>query len=41
MFCFEFVRTPPWGKPGPGGKLWRHPKEIGIDFLKAMVVYEF
>ncbi|KAI4459410.1 centrosome spindle pole associated protein [Holotrichia oblita] len=32
----SFAKTPPWGKPGPGGKLWRQPKEIGIDFLKAM-----
>ncbi|XP_055605057.1 uncharacterized protein LOC129753273 isoform X2 [Uranotaenia lowii] len=26
----------PWGKPGPGGKPWRPPKNIGHNFMKSM-----
>ncbi|XP_068631436.1 uncharacterized protein [Battus philenor] len=26
----------PWGKPGPGGKMWRNPRNIGMDFSKSM-----
>ncbi|XP_022909197.2 uncharacterized protein [Onthophagus taurus] len=30
------AKTPPWGKPGPGGILWRQPKDIGLNFLQSM-----
>ena len=33
----KLTMNSPWGKPGPGGTLWRHPKNIGLDFLKSMV----
>ncbi|XP_055617031.1 uncharacterized protein LOC129762616 isoform X3 [Toxorhynchites rutilus septentrionalis] len=26
----------PWGKPGPGGKPWRPPKNVGQNFMKSM-----
>uniref|UniRef100_A0A182SXX1 Uncharacterized protein n=1 Tax=Anopheles maculatus TaxID=74869 RepID=A0A182SXX1_9DIPT len=26
----------PWGKPGPGGKPWRPPKNVGHNFMKSM-----
>ncbi|CAG9795069.1 unnamed protein product [Diatraea saccharalis] len=26
----------PWGKPGPGGALWRNPRDIGLNFSKSM-----
>ncbi|BFF92027.1 uncharacterized protein DMAD_10172 [Drosophila madeirensis] len=26
----------PWGKPGPGGKPWRSPKEVGNTFMKSL-----
>ncbi|XP_035781159.1 uncharacterized protein LOC118460708 isoform X3 [Anopheles albimanus] len=26
----------PWGRPGPGGKPWRPPKNVGHNFLKSM-----
>ncbi|XP_030028210.2 uncharacterized protein LOC115445868, partial [Manduca sexta] len=26
----------PWGKPGPGGTIWRHPRNIGLNFSKSM-----
>ncbi|XP_050667742.1 uncharacterized protein LOC126967326 [Leptidea sinapis] len=26
----------PWGKPGPGGKIWRNPRDIGLNFTKSM-----
>jgi hypothetical protein len=25
-----------WGKPGPGGKPWRDPKNVGQNFMKSM-----
>ncbi|KAK4880915.1 hypothetical protein RN001_004234 [Aquatica leii] len=31
-----FLKTPPWGKPGPGGTIWRPPKDIGLNFLKSL-----
>lgn len=34
---FKLTMNSPWGKPGPGGTLWRHPKNIGFNFLKSMV----
>lgn len=27
----------PWGKPGPGGTVWRNPRDIGLNFSKSMV----
>ncbi|XP_070170434.1 uncharacterized protein [Polyergus mexicanus] len=33
------VRLPqptPWGRPGPGGALWRDPKLLGARFLESM-----
>lgn len=27
----------PWGKPGPGGTVWRNPRDIGQNFSKSMV----
>ncbi|CAK1546149.1 unnamed protein product [Leptosia nina] len=27
----------PWGKPGPGGTIWRNPRNIGLNFSKSMV----
>ncbi|KAF5307383.1 hypothetical protein FQR65_LT07100 [Abscondita terminalis] len=32
----SFLKTPPWGKPGPGGTVWRPPKNIGLNFLKSL-----
>ncbi|XP_035439142.2 uncharacterized protein LOC118268672 isoform X1 [Spodoptera frugiperda] len=26
----------PWGKPGPGGTIWRNPRNIGLNFSKSM-----
>ncbi|XP_047984384.1 uncharacterized protein LOC125224909 [Leguminivora glycinivorella] len=26
----------PWGKPGPGGTIWRNPRDIGLNFSKSM-----
>ncbi|XP_045494241.1 uncharacterized protein LOC123693274 [Colias croceus] len=26
----------PWGKPGPGGKIWRNPRNVGLNFSKSM-----
>ncbi|XP_028175461.1 uncharacterized protein LOC114363829 [Ostrinia furnacalis] len=26
----------PWGKPGPGGAVWRNPRDIGLNFSKSM-----
>ncbi|KPI91291.1 hypothetical protein RR46_14795 [Papilio xuthus] len=26
----------PWGKPGPGGVVWRNPRNIGLNFSKSM-----
>ncbi|CAK1598903.1 unnamed protein product [Parnassius mnemosyne] len=26
----------PWGKPGPGGAIWRNPRSIGLNFSKSM-----
>ncbi|CAH2105585.1 unnamed protein product [Euphydryas editha] len=26
----------PWGKPGPGGTIWRNPRDIGVNFSKSM-----
>ncbi|ETN64506.1 hypothetical protein AND_003751 [Anopheles darlingi] len=26
----------PWGRPGPGGKPWRPPKNVGHNFMKSM-----
>ncbi|KAL4716598.1 hypothetical protein ACJJTC_008233 [Scirpophaga incertulas] len=26
----------PWGKPGPGGAIWRNPRDIGLNFSKSM-----
>ncbi|XP_055537476.1 uncharacterized protein LOC129725530 isoform X2 [Wyeomyia smithii] len=30
------VNGGPWGKPGPGGKPWRPPKNVGQNFMKSM-----
>ncbi|XP_049946103.1 uncharacterized protein LOC126428230 [Schistocerca serialis cubense] len=27
---------PPWGRPGPGGALWRHPRTVGLRFLYSL-----
>nr|XP_021188962.2 uncharacterized protein LOC110375234 [Helicoverpa armigera] len=26
----------PWGKPGPGGAIWRNPRNVGLNFSKSM-----
>ncbi|XP_063360681.1 histone-lysine N-methyltransferase, H3 lysine-79 specific [Cydia amplana] len=26
----------PWGRPGPGGTIWRNPRDIGLNFSKSM-----
>ncbi|XP_041970492.1 uncharacterized protein LOC121726913 [Aricia agestis] len=26
----------PWGKPGPGGTIWRNPRNVGLNFSKSM-----
>ncbi|XP_061710780.1 histone-lysine N-methyltransferase, H3 lysine-79 specific isoform X2 [Cydia pomonella] len=26
----------PWGKPGPGGTVWRNPRDVGLNFSKSM-----
>ncbi|XP_075972039.1 uncharacterized protein LOC142973894 [Anticarsia gemmatalis] len=26
----------PWGKPGPGGTIWRNPRDVGLNFSKSM-----
>ncbi|XP_072939853.1 uncharacterized protein [Epargyreus clarus] len=26
----------PWGRPGPGGTIWRNPRNIGLNFSKSM-----
>ncbi|KAK7868334.1 hypothetical protein R5R35_013636 [Gryllus longicercus] len=31
----QSLRTP-WGRPGPGGILWRHPGSIGLGFLYSL-----
>ena len=33
----KMFKNGPWGKPGPGGKPWRPPKNIGHNFMKSMV----
>ncbi|XP_031337960.1 uncharacterized protein LOC116166903 isoform X3 [Photinus pyralis] len=32
----SFLRTPPWGRPGPGGTNWRPPRSVGFNFLKSL-----
>ncbi|XP_024082860.1 uncharacterized protein LOC106669956 isoform X2 [Cimex lectularius] len=27
---------PPWGKVGPGGQQWRHPRQVGHNFLHSL-----
>lgn len=35
---FKSIKSPPWGKPGPGGRSWRHPRSVGLNFLKSLVI---